>query len=66
VLEASGSWLARGREGWRTLLDFFRVEMGMHCGCARVLVFARGGGAKVGSTVQDRGGGLDRTGTWRC
>jgi len=52
-------------EGWRTLLDFFGVEMGMHCGFARGVLFARVDGARFGR-LEGGGAGLDRTGTWRC
>jgi hypothetical protein len=40
VLKRLGVTLVEG-EGWRTLLNFFGVEMGMHCGCAQILLFAR-------------------------
>jgi len=46
-------------------LDFFGVEMGMHCGFARGVLFARVDGARFGR-LEGGGAGLDRTGTWRC
>ena len=48
-------------------MDFFGVQMGMHCGFARGLVIGRVDGARFWRLGAEVGGaGLDRTGTWRC